>query len=870
MKKTKILSVILATIIIFGCFIIPNAVIAEETVVKIGGETTSYNSSEFKSFLTNAQNGILRLESDITVTATSSTGIELPTAVGEYTIDLNGFTLYSEATRFMDTKGSATNRKLIVKNGAITHTGTTTFIFIRHGIDLVFDDVKVTTAGNNSAYSAFCFRAESSAADSSLTINNSVVTVTQNAGAIFAKTTTSNKVSLNIDGSVLNPMVNTFADKNIDTVSVTNSTVNINPSVVSTKKWANFPVSESSIVSDSPTGEYISGIVTDGYLDTSVADNYTTLYIYDSDPSATYYAITVDGIFKRVKENYVYTVPMPKEGYCFSDGNNLFYGGEEIIITENLTLTTTLIPNDTRKVDISMSDGASIRLGDVNGLRFYTDIDIDKVNSLINDGYTVEVGTLIAPIDIATSYKDMVLENSSNLVNVKYNVKHLGSYYDKGFVGSIVNIKDKNTAFSEKYGNLARKFIARSYCKVSKNDDYYISYSTYNSSHARSLALVSQKLKEDTAEYDKLNDTIKEYINSWRKAMDELQLGELTYIDFEIPNLKSHFSTSIFTENGCLLLPATYTEEGEPTRLIIECHGFTGTAAKLKTTFTWLQYFAHQGYAVLVVDGGGNYNGPYNMGNPDAVNGSIAAYEYVIKNYNIKTDGVFVKGESMGGATSQNLVCSGKIPVLGHMNESAVTSQYRQLYCNAWDVDNISRVSRFYNFDFTGFEDENGTTYTLSTFPFSKKTYTVSDDERQLYINNFNDKIASVNGIWKYCSQFYDYESKTFKQGYEDFMTATDETRIAELYDSISIDYPVPLIICHGTGDVSVPYVWSQRFVNAVNRSENGQATLVTYDTTKHCRLGGQINVECNDGTTFAAYDSYTKMYDFMKSIENK
>ena len=101
-------------------------------------------------------------------------------------------------------------------------------------------------------------------------------------------------------------------------------------------------------------------------------------------------------------------------------------------------------------------------------------------------------------------------------------------------------------------------------------------------------------------------------------------------------------------------------------------------------------------------------------------------------------------------------------------------------------------------------------------------------------------------------------------------MTATDETRIAELYDSISIDYPVPLIICHGTGDVSVPYVWSQRFVNAVNRSENGQATLVTYDTAKHCRLGGQINVECNDGTTFAAYDSYTKMYDFMKSIENK
>lgn len=863
----KILSVFLSSLIVLSIFTFQISV-AAETIVEIGGDTTSYNTSEFKSFLTNAQDGVLRLKSDITVTATSSTGIELPTAVGEYTIDLNGFTLSSEATRFMDTKGSATNRKLTVKNGTITHTGTTTFIFIRHGIDLVFDNVKITTAGNHSTYSAFCFRADSGSTASSLKINNSVVTVTQNAGAIFAKTTTSNTVSLNVDGSVLNPMVNTFADKKIDTVSVTNSTVNINPSVVSTKKWANFPVSESSIVSDSPTGEYISGIVVDGYLDTSVADNYTTLYIYDSDPSATYYAITVDGIFKRVKENYVYTVPTPNEGYCFSDGTNLLYGGEVITITENLTLTTIPIPEDTRRVDISMNEGASIRLGDVNGLRFYTNIDIDKVNSLISDGYKVEIGTLIAPIDIASSYKDMVIENTASLANVEYNVDKLGSYYTDGFVASIVNIKDKNTSFSEKYGNLARKFIARSYCKVSKDGDYYVSYSTYNSSNARSLALVSQRLKEDTEEYNGLSDIVKEYVDSWSNAINELQLGELTYIDFEIPNLKSHFTGSTFTENGCLLLPATYTSEGEPTRLIIECHGFTGTAAQLKTKFTWLQYFAHQGYAVLVVDGGGTYHGYDNMGNPDAVNGSIAAYEYVIKNYNIKTDGVFVKGESMGGATSQNLVCSGKIPVIGHMNESAVTSQYRQLYCNPWDVDNISRVSRFYNFDFTGFEDENGTTYTLSTFPFSKMTYTVSDDERRLYINNFNDKIASVNGIWKYCSQFYDYESKTFKQGYEDFMTTTDETRIAELYDSISIDYPVPMIICHGTGDVSVPYVWSQRFVNAVNRSENGQATLVTYDTSKHCRLGGQINVECNDGETFTAYDSYVQMYNFMQSIE--
>lgn len=874
MKIKNILSVILAAFMVFGCSI-ATVHAADATIIEIGGDKTSYTDSEIKSALTSAKNGVVKLKSNITVTTTGSTGITVPTEVAEYTIDLNGFTLSSSATRFMDTQGSASLRKLTIKNGAIEHTGTTVFVFIRHGIDVIFDNVKITTAGNTT-YSAFCFRASGSS-DSSLSILNSVVTTTSKSGgstAIFSNTATTNKVSLTVDGSVLNPMVGTFADKKINTVSVTNTTVNIQPSVASANKWVNFPIGDDSIVSDSASGDFIDGIVSDGYLVTSIANNYSTLYIYDSTPEAEYFAITVDGIFKRVEKGYVYTVPYPDEKYCFTDAEgNLYYGGEKITINSDLTLTTIPIPTDERMVDISIHEGASIRLSPINseqqnGLRFYTDIDIDKVNALIGEGYTVELGTLIAPTDIADSYDKMVLENADNLLDVKYDAKYLGTYYSNGFVGSIINIVESNTSFSEKYGNIARKFIARSYCKVSKDGDSYVSYATYNSSNARSLAYVSQRLKEDTSKYEALSEQIKEHVNAWAKALDELQLGELTYIDFEIPNLQSHFSGSTFTEKACLLLPATYSKEGEATRLIIDCHGFSETAAQLKTNCTWMEFFAHQGYAVVMVDGGGSYNGAYNMGNRDAVNGNIAAYEYVIKNYNIKKDGVFVKGSSMGGTTSQNLVCSGKVPVLGHINESAITSYFRQLYCNPWDKDNISRVARYFNFDFTGFEDENGTEYTLSTFPFSKQTYALSDDERNLFVNNFSSKVAPVNYIWKYCSSFFDYDAMSFKSGYEDFLTATDETRIAELYDSISVDYPVPILICHGTGDRSVPYVWSQRFVNAVNRSENGNATLVTYDTNKHCRLGDKVNVECKDGETFTTYDSFVKMYDFMQSLE--
>ncbi|MGN0115183.1 MAG: hypothetical protein ACI396_07630, partial [Acutalibacteraceae bacterium] len=404
MKIKKLLSVILAAFMIFGCSI-ASVHAADATIVEIGGDQTSYTDAEIKSALTSAKNGVVKLKSNITVTTTGSTGITVPTEAGEYTIDLNGFTLSSSATRFMDTQGTASLRKLTVKNGAIEHTGTTVFIFIRHGIDVVFDNVKISTAGNTS-YSAFCFRASSSG-DSSLSILNSVVTTTSKSGAIFSNTATTNTVSLTVDSSVLNPMVGTFADKKINTVSVTNTTVNIQPSVASANKWANFPIGDDSIVSDSASGDFIDGIVSDGYLVTSIADNYTTLYIYDSTPEAEYFAITVDGIFKRVEKGYVYTVPYPEEKYCYTDAEgNLYYGGEQITINSDLTLTTTPIPTDDRMVDISIHEGASIRLSPINsdqqnGLRFYTDIDIDKVNELIGEGYTVELGTLIAPTDIA-------------------------------------------------------------------------------------------------------------------------------------------------------------------------------------------------------------------------------------------------------------------------------------------------------------------------------------------------------------------------------------------------------------------------------------------------------------------------------------
>ena len=88
------------------------------------------------------------------------------------------------------------------------------------------------------------------------------------------------------------------------------------------------------------------------------------------------------------------------------------------------------------------------------------------------------------------------------------------------------------------------------------------------------------------------------------------------------------------------------------------------------------------------------------------------------------------------------------------------------------------------------------------------------------------------------------------------------------MYDSISVDYPVPLLTVHATGDAAVSYVYSKRLTDAINRSKNGNATLITYGGNTHCRIGGTVSVTCEDDTVLNVYDSLPKMFDFVKEQE--
>ena len=119
---------------------------------------------------------------------------------------------------------------------------------------------------------------------------------------------------------------------------------------------------------------------------------------------------------------------------------------------------------------------AQLRIGNVNGIRFITNVNADKVAAAETAGYTVTFGTLIAPVDLVEG--ELSFESSDYIDVVS------GGYfkYSSGVVaGSIVGIKTDN---------VARDFIARGYVKLTKDETTTVYYAT-QPNEGRSLKTLS-------------------------------------------------------------------------------------------------------------------------------------------------------------------------------------------------------------------------------------------------------------------------------------------------------------------------------------------------------------------------------------------
>ncbi|MGN0174396.1 MAG: hypothetical protein ACI39F_08125 [Acutalibacteraceae bacterium] len=178
-------------------------------------------------------------------------------------------------------------------------------------------------------------------------------------------------------------------------------------------------------------------------------------------------------------------------------------------------------------VGAQMKSGASIRLSITNGIRFYTQVDATKIATLIDEGYTVEMGTLIAPKDLIGE-DELTLESTFKFIDVKYDgIDSNGQmlYYENGntFVGSITKIKESSTSWSTTSGNITREFVGRGYVKVTKDGETKVNYADYASNdianNTRSLQYIANAFKENDPNYSNIDSSYQSLVEVWAAAV---------------------------------------------------------------------------------------------------------------------------------------------------------------------------------------------------------------------------------------------------------------------------------------------------------------------------------------------------------------
>ncbi len=160
----------------------------------------------------------------------------------------------------------------------------------------------------------------------------------------------------------------------------------------------------------------------------------------------------------------------------------------------------------TPEVEITMVSGAQVRFNEVTGLRYRAQVDKAAIDNYKADGYTVTMGTLIAPADYYESYTDMTLDTDKTILNVVTT-----GYYseDNGIIaGTIAKIKETNWG---------RDFIARAYVKLEKDGEVFVCYADDND-NTRSLKQVSiSALEDDTVTHTQEQLDL---LDKWSKAQD--------------------------------------------------------------------------------------------------------------------------------------------------------------------------------------------------------------------------------------------------------------------------------------------------------------------------------------------------------------
>lgn len=242
--------------------------------------------------------------------------------------------------------------------------------------------------------------------------------------------------------------------------------------------------------------------------------------------TATTYQIYVDGVMvDEIAAGADYTLPKgTADGFvCYTDGTNYFAENAKLTPEKNLSLTSVTVGS------FNMVKGAAMRVNEKTGIRFYTNVDTDKVAELIESGATVSMGTLIAPNNLLNGEELTLSTDEANCVNVPYIsglednnwfTDVIGGKEFSGMVGSIVDIRE---------ANINRKFVGRGYITVTIGDTTKTVYADYAvneddsisniANNTRSIAYIANAVRNDSSKadfYEAHKSVIDKYANEYR------------------------------------------------------------------------------------------------------------------------------------------------------------------------------------------------------------------------------------------------------------------------------------------------------------------------------------------------------------------
>jgi alpha-beta hydrolase superfamily lysophospholipase len=224
-----------------------------------------------------------------------------------------------------------------------------------------------------------------------------------------------------------------------------------------------------------------------------------------------------------------------------------------------------------------------------------------------------------------------------------------------------------------------------------------------------------------------------------------------------------------------------------------------------------------------------------------------------MKRFNLKSDGIFVLGSSMGGLSSFQIVQSESFPVIAQVANCPVIDLFKQAYCNPWTSTTYQRSKIAYYFGFEGVQP---------TFTAAK--HIPSKEEVDYFVSNFS-KIVSYSPV------FANITSGNIFSTVNEIPNNAISANSAEaaLYAQLTATHPCPLLIIHNKDDATVSYRYSEYFTQMLQRG-GADVSLKLYESGGHNAWANGANGEIKNhkGETILLSESQRLAIEFFKKYE--